>query len=67
MCAVDSDQPILSLLASFVGGMGLPGLVLALSGIYAVMAWSATRRTREIGIRMAVGADQGSVVGLILK
>jgi hypothetical protein len=63
----DRATKLLTLLASFVGGMGLLGLILALSGIYAVMAWSVTRRMREIGIRMAVGADRATVLGMILK
>jgi predicted permease len=63
----DRATKLLALLASFVGGMGLLGLILALAGIYAVMAWSVTRRQREIGIRMAVGADRVTVLGMILK
>jgi predicted lysophospholipase L1 biosynthesis ABC-type transport system permease subunit len=57
---------VFALITGMVGGMGLLGLILALSGLYAVIAWAVARRSREIGIRMAMGADTISVLRLVL-
>jgi macrolide transport system ATP-binding/permease protein len=46
---------------------GFLGLILALVGIYAVVAYQVAGRTREIGIRMAIGANSSSVLRMILK
>ena len=50
-----------------VGVIAMLGIMLALVGLYAVVAWQVAGRTREIGIRMAVGADSRRVTGMILR
>ena len=49
-----------------VAAMGLVGLLLAVTGLYGLVAYSVSRRTREIGIRMAIGADRSKVVLMVL-
>ena len=56
-----------SLLIELVGGMGSIGLLLSVIGLYGLVAYSVNRRTREIGIRMAVGAQARSVLQMVMR
>jgi putative ABC transport system permease protein len=59
------SQP--NMIVETVAAMGVMGLVLAMVGLYGLVAYAASRRTREIGIRMAIGARRSSVLRMVLQ
>jgi len=81
--ALDKDLPVYDLMtmqehmriplleprltSGLVGGLGLLGLLLAMIGLYGVVSYFVNRRSREFGIRMALGAGRGDVFRLVLR
>src|SRR5260221_3125589 len=63
---VDRSLSTEHMLAALSGGFGVLALLLSLVGLYGVMSFVVTRRTREIGIRVALGASRGSALWLVL-
>jgi ABC-type antimicrobial peptide transport system permease subunit len=65
--AIYADSKILDVFATLFGVFGAGALFLTVIGLYGVVSFGVTQRTREIGIRMSLGADRRSILGLMLR
>ena len=81
--AADPDQPIYSVttmaavveeaisrdaaMTKVVGALAVIAFVLAAAGVYGVLGYSVARRTQEMGIRMALGAQRGRILWLVVR
>jgi predicted permease len=64
---VDASLATERFLATLAAAFALVAIALAVVGLYAVMSFLVTRRTRELGIRLALGARPGTAVGLVVR
>ena len=64
---IDESLSAQRAMAGLSAFFGILATLLAAIGLYGVMAYTVTRRTREIGIRLALGADRGSLLKLVLR
>ncbi|HEY6306812.1 MAG TPA: ABC transporter permease [Candidatus Angelobacter sp.] len=55
------------LASKLTGALGLLGVALALVGVYGVISYVSSQRTHEIGVRMALGASRGKILGMVLR
>jgi predicted permease len=62
-----STVGLFNAVTEIIGFMGVLGFGLSLVGLYALVAYAASRRTKEIGIRMAIGAGRGAVLRMIMR
>jgi predicted permease len=58
---------ILNVITGLIGAMGMMGLALAIVGLYGLVAYAVSLRTREIGIRLAIGAKRSEVLRMVLR
>jgi len=64
---IDQTLAATRLASTLIGVFGIVAMLLASIGLYGTMAWMVSRRTREVGIRMALGAQRADVLRLVLK
>jgi predicted permease len=64
---IDQTLAATRLASTLIGVFGIVAMLLACIGLYGAMAWMVGRRTREVGIRMALGAQRADVLRLVLK
>jgi putative ABC transport system permease protein len=64
---IDQDLNGDRLIAKLSGFFGVLVLLLAVNGLYGVISYTTARRTSEIGLRMAIGADRGDVIRMVLR
>ncbi|MDR5729183.1 MAG: FtsX-like permease family protein [Terriglobia bacterium] len=65
--AVEDSIGSQRLAARVIGIFGGLALLITVVGLYGLLSYSVAQRTREIGIRMALGADRGRVMGMVLR
>lgn len=61
------NRRALGILSSVMVGVGIVTLLLSLAGVYAIVSLSVTQRTREVGIRMALGGERGAILWALLR